>query len=176
VNRLTFQTNLAKLASALSVEITPEKAEVYWEDLRDLPDDLFVVACARARREWDKPFALPPIATLLAYADDAASAAGAITSGESAWAAFKSRVLGRYSFGVTRAFDWPDDLTREVVRNHLGLAAAAVHTLATVESEFEIERYRKLFIREYNARRGTALAEAAVAALPPGVRQIGGAK
>jgi hypothetical protein len=158
---------MAKLAAAFSVEVTPEKAEVYWDDLGDLPDAQFVVACTRARREWDKPFALPPIAVLLRYATEAEQAAGAIVDGETAWAAFRARVLARYSFGVTRAFDWPDELTRDVVRHHLGIDTAAVHTLATVENEFEREQYRRRFVAEYNARRGTARAAEVAGLTPP---------
>ena len=158
MQRSTFQTNLWKLASAFSVEITPDKAEVYWEDLCDLPDDIFAVACTRARREWDKPFALPPIATLLRYATEAAQASGTIVSGETAWAAFCTRVLSRYSFGVTKSFDWPDELTREVVREHLGIGSAAVHTLALIEHDIERDKYRRRFIQEYDARRKTAQA------------------
>lgn len=173
MNRLTFQTNMAKLAAAFSAEVTPEKAEVYWDDLADLADAQFVVACTRARREWDKPFALPPIAVLLRYAIEADQAAGAIVDGETAWAAFRARVLARYSFGVTRTFDWPDDLTREVVRHHLGIDAAAVHTLATVDNDFEREQYRRRFVAEYNARRGTARAAEAAGFDPPRpLRQI----
>lgn len=170
MNRRTFQENLWKLATACSVEITPDKAEVYWEDLRDLPDDIFAVACTRARREWDKPFALPPIAVLLRYATEAAQAEGAIVDGATAWDAFTSRVLRRYSFGVTKSFDWPDELTREVVREHLGIANAAVHTLALIEHDIEREKYRKRFIAEYNARRQTTQARDALAS--PGLLRL----
>lgn len=145
------------------MEVTPAKAEVYWEDLCDLPDEQFVVACARARREWDKPYTLPPIAVLLRYAEEAAEAAGAIVTGEQAWAAFLARVVRRYSFGVTKAHDWPDELTRDIVRNHLGLPSGGVYDLARIENEYELDHYRKLFVAEYTKRRGTAAAVQAAA-------------
>lgn len=145
---------------------------MYWENLHDLPPEQFAVACARALREWDRPFVLPPIAVLLRFAAEAEQAAGAIVSGEQAWAALSSRVLSRYSFGVTKAHDWPDELARDVVRHHLGIDTAAVHTLATLESDFERERYRRRFVAEYDARRGTTKA-AESAGLLPSARQIG---
>lgn len=176
MDKLVFQVNMAKLAAALSVEITPEKAEVYWDDLHDLTNEQFVIACTRARREWDKPYVLPPIAVLLRHASDAAAAAGAIVDGDSAWAALTSRVLARYSFGVTKSFDWPDELTREVVRNHLGIDSAAVHTLATLESDFEREKYRRRFVSQYNAMRRTTQAAAREELPATNVRQIGGSQ
>lgn len=176
MDRLTFQKNMAKLAAAFSVEVTPEKAEVYWDDLRDLSDEQFTLACTRARREWDKAFALPPIATLVRFASEAAQASGAIINGEQAWDAFRSRVLARYSFGVIRAFDWPDELTRDVVRNHLGIDSSAVHTLAMLDNDFEREQFKKRFIAEYNARRGTVRAAEIARIGDMGVRRIGDGK
>lgn len=165
---------MAKLAAALSVEVTPEKAEVYWEDLHDLTDEQFTIACTRARREWEKPYVLPPIGVLIRFASEAAQAAGEIVNGDQAWDAFRSKVLARYSFGVTKTFDWPDELTREVVRNHLGIDMAAVHTLALIENDIEREKYRRRFVTEYNARRNTATAQQAAGLVPPtSLRSLG---
>jgi hypothetical protein len=82
-----------------------------------------------------------------------ALASGEVMDGATAWAAFASRVLGRYSFGVTKEFHWPDELTRTIVRTQLGFESAAVHNLAMLESEFEREKYRKRFIALYDEQR-----------------------
>lgn len=174
MDRLTFNQNLSRLATALSAEPTPAQTEIYWEDLHDLTDEQFTIACTRARREWDKPYVLPPIALLIRFASEAAQASGAIVNGDQAWDAFRSRVLARYSFGVTKTFDWPDELTREVVRNHLGIDSAAVHTLALIENDIEREKYRRRFVSEYNAKRNTATAQQAAGLVPPTpLRSIG---
>lgn len=158
MNTPAFQVGMAKMQAAFNAPVSEAMALVYEEVLGDLDDGTWAVAVRRALSEWTRPGALPPPAVLLGYAREMAASTGAIVDGESAWAAFTSRVLGRYSFGVTKSFDWPDELTREVVRHHLGFDAAAVHNLALLESEFDREKFRKRFVAEYNARRGTTRA------------------
>jgi len=84
---------MAKMVAAFSVELSPAKADVYWEELRDLPDTVFVLATKRALAEWDKPFALPPIAVLKRYA---AHVEGAMGTGQptalDAWADFRKKI------------------------------------------------------------------------------------
>jgi len=81
------------MVAAFSVELNAAKADVYWDELRDLPDPVFVLATKRALAEWDKPFALPPIAVLKRYA---AHVEGAMGTGQptalDAWASFRKKV------------------------------------------------------------------------------------
>lgn len=61
-----------RLSTALSIDLTKERAAVYWDALCDLPLDAVVSACQFASRHWKptpeerKPFPVP--ATLREYA------------------------------------------------------------------------------------------------------------
>ena len=98
---LTFQTNMAKMVAAFSVELNAAKADVYWDELRDTPDTVFVLATKRALAEWDKPFAFPPIAVLKRYA---AQFEGAMGTGQptalDAWGQFRRTVTLRLNLDL----------------------------------------------------------------------------
>ena len=98
---LTFQSNMAKMAAAFSAELNAAKADVYWDELRELPDTVFVLATKRALTEWDKPFALPPIAVLKRYA---AHVEGAMGTGQptalDAWGEFRRKVTLRLNLDL----------------------------------------------------------------------------
>jgi hypothetical protein len=91
---------MAKLAAAFSAELNAAKADVYWDELRDLPDTVFVLVTKRALAEWDKPFALPPIAVLKRYA---AHVEGAMGTGQptalDAWGDLR-RKIGRVNLDI----------------------------------------------------------------------------
>ncbi len=48
MDKTTFQHSLAYLAAAFDVELTPERAAVYWDQLGSLRDDAFRRACTLA--------------------------------------------------------------------------------------------------------------------------------
>lgn len=75
--------------------------------------------------------------------------------GAAAWEAFARRVLRPYSPGITKSFDWPDDLTRSIVREQLG----GVHYIANVEKEYTLGKVRERFIEAYDAAGAVAEAQ-----------------
>lgn len=113
MDRLTFQTSMARMIAAFSAEVSPEKAEVYWEELRHLPDAVFVVATKQALSEWEKPYALPPIAILKRYASHAQGALGVgQPTALDAWGEFRRKVTLRLNLDLLA--HGPEDEARRV--------------------------------------------------------------
>jgi len=176
MEKKTFQIGMAKMIAAFGVEVQPVRSEVYWEALGDLPGDLFIVACKRALAEWITPFAFPPIAVLLRFANDAAAQSGAIIDGDSAWAYLMRNTVRRFRPGVAdQIVDWPDPLSRQVIRDQLG----TIYNLATLEGEYAIDQARRRFVKAYDSQRATLAAQPTAAdapALParPAMRLVSG--
>ena len=150
MEKKTFQLGMAKMLAAFSVEASPAKTAIYWEALADLPDAAFAAAVKRALMEWDKPFALPPIAVILRYAGDVAAQAGAVVDGASAWAYMTRHTLPRFRPGIaSQVIDWPDQLARVIVREELG----GIYALAVLEGEYALDQMRRRFIASYDRQR-----------------------
>lgn len=139
---------LARQAARYRTTLTELQVDVYLEDLAQFDDSTVLAAFAWHAQSGSSYF--PTMPELFAAIRQCGRASGQALDGASAWAAFTSRVLGHYSFGVSKSFDWPDELTRTIVREQLGFDSAAVHNLAMIESDFEREKFRKLFIQRYN--------------------------
>jgi hypothetical protein len=170
-----FRHEIAKLALALDAapgQTVPssERLELLYEDVRHLDAVTFALACDRCRKELEW---FPKAKHILERAQQVARASGAVLDGAGAWAAFESRVLGRYSFGVTKTFDWPDDLTRTIVREQLGFDSAAVHNLAMIDNDIQRDKYRKRFIALYDEQRGLSEAQAAAVLAAGDVLRLG---
>lgn len=146
MERPDFTRHMARLAAAFDKDLDGAVVAVYWDDLGALDEATFAEACRRARTEGTY---FPRIAELLRYAREAAVRDGRAFDGETAWAALEARVLRRYSPGVTREFDWPDETTADIVRRELG----GVHFLAHVESDYVRNDLRKQFVALYERRR-----------------------
>lgn len=161
MHKETFLTALSKLSIAFGVELTDPLLDVYWEDLGHLDGGLFSRACAQARRDWDKPFALPTINFLLKKIDQEGVRSGGIMDGDAAWVALRKRVLASYAPGVVRhtPLDWPDDLTRTIVRDDLG----GIYAVAVTEGERALDNLRRRFVALYNERRPLGFAAPALA-------------
>jgi hypothetical protein len=83
------------------------------------------------------------------------------------------RVVRSYSPGITKTFDWPDERTRQIVREDLG----GVHFIAHVESDYQLDKLRERFIKLYDQGANVADAqERANLTAPTPLRQIGGGK
>lgn len=97
-------------------------------------------------------------------------ATGTRLNGARAWEAFLRRVVRTYSPGITKSFDWPDERTRQIVREDLG----GVHFIAHIESDYQLDKLRERFVKAYD--QGGAVADAqerARLAEPTPIRQIG---
>lgn len=171
---LTFQAQMARLAAAFSTEPSAARLEVYFEELGDLPDAVFVQVCTRAVGEWDKPYTLPPIAVLLRYAKEIAVAEGSRLDGAAAWEACERRVFRQWSetgdrliASTGRGYDWPDARSRDVLRNRMGVTVREVVHMHPREYTAMRDRFNALYDQ------GEAVEEARRELLPPGnVRQI----
>ena len=167
----TFQVEFSRLAAALGVEVPPARSQVYWEDLRDLPDEAFVAACRRARQEWRKPDSLPPIAVLLGYAREAAVQRGDALDGEAAWRQLVARTLRHYRPGVAnQTLDWPDERARTIVREHLG----GIYAVATTEGEYAIDQLRRRFVALYDRSGAVEAADKPALPAPDRLRLVSG--
>lgn len=163
MEKRTFQIGMERMIAAFGVEVSPARIDVYWEMLAQVPDDLFVVACKRALADWDRSFAFPPIATLLRYAAEAAARSGAVIDGDSAWSYLMRRTVQTFRPGVANQIvDWPDPLSRQVIRDQLG----TIYNLATLEGDYAIDQARRRFVKAYDAQRGTLAAQATAADAP----------
>jgi len=156
--------------------------DAYLDDLGALDEHTLRAAlalCAQAN-----PRFFPTSLEIQQAVDNMRLAIGGGLTGETAWAQLWRDVISQYSEANNRiisariraggpGYDWPDDATKDIVRNHLGLSLG-VHDLAMIERDAEREKYRRLFIKLYDERRTTAQAvERAEQAIDaPNVRRL----
>lgn len=163
---------LARQEARYRTTLTDMEREVYFDGLGHLDDLTLKAAFARCAQSSPKFF--PTVHELLKAVEDMRLASGETMDGDAAWVAFEQRVLRRFA-PTTKQHDWPDDATRDIVRNHLGLPVGGVHPLATMENAYERDQYRKRFVKLYDERRltGQAVAQAETAIDAPNLRRIG---
>lgn len=171
MDTLELLTFLQRHAARYRTVLSEMELDLYCEDLA--PYDRQALTAAFAWCGTTNPKFFPTLPELSAAIRSLARAAGNALDGAGAWAAFESRVLGRYSFGVTKTFDWPDDLTRTVVREQLGFDSAAVHNLAMIDNDIQRDKYRKRFIALYDEQRGLSEAQAAAVLAAGDVLRLG---
>lgn len=139
---------------------------MYLDDLAHLDDLNLRAALQRCAQSNSKYF--PTVPEILKAVEDMQIASGAVLTGETAWAQLWRDVVSQYSEANNRivsariraggpGYPWPDDTSKDIVRNHLGLPLG-VHDLAMMTNDYEVEKYRKLFVKLYDERRSTVQA------------------
>lgn len=155
MNSLELIQLLTRTAARYRTSLSELEMDVYLDDLAGFDDVTLRAALARCAQSNSKYF--PTIPEILQAVEDMKISSGQVMDGQSAWVAFEARVLRRFG-PTTKSHDWPDDDTRDIVRNHLGLPVGGVHPLATMESAYERDQIRKRFVKLYDERRNTAQA------------------
>jgi hypothetical protein len=168
----TFTRGIGRMIATLR---PPDKAGVsaplvatFRERFAGLDEATFAAACEYA---IDNDDFFPTIRRFREIVATIDVAGGARLDGPKAWEAFMRRVVRSYSPGITKVFDWPDERTRQIVREELG----GVHFIAHVESDYQLDKLRERFVKAYDQGANVADAqERARVAAPAPLRQIGG--
>jgi len=93
MNRDVFRQGMARMAAAVSVELTPALMATYWEELNDIDDISFLAAVKLAVRGATEQFKLPTIHALLRYTEQVRQAMGTgQPTALDAWAEFRKKV------------------------------------------------------------------------------------
>lgn len=173
MNQQTFQKSLKLLSDATSKTLSPELIRFWWQRFGDLPDEVLQEAFIRA---LDTCNYFPSPAQFMGILREISASQGAIVSGASAWEAIERDIIGQWSetgdrllASSGRRYPWPDERSREILRNEMGCmisSLAQMHPKALAE-------IRDRFIAKYDATLATEQARAGVAKLDGGnVRQL----
>lgn len=150
-------------------------AALWWRKFGDLPDGILVPAFELA---LDTCKFFPSIAEFHELIHTVARSEGAIVDGASAWEAIERDIIGRWSetndrllASTGRKYPWPDDRSRDILRNEMG---CMVSSLAQMHPK-GLAEVRGRFVAKYDAALATEQSRAGVAKLAGGgssVRQL----
>jgi len=170
MNQQIFQRSLKLLGDATNKALSPDLIRFWWTRFGDLPDEVLLTTFELAMTEC-KFFPSPAeFKDLLGQV----AGRGLAANGAAVWDEMHRTLFGCWSetrdrvmLQENRKYDWPDDLSRSILRDRLNLTVRRVAEMHPKDYEAARER----FIKAYDSVQAVERAEQAIDA--PNVRRIG---